>query len=119
MNREQASDIIRQLADGLDPGTGEPFPADSPYENPQVVRALFVARQALDRSVVSGAKGRPRAEHAGRPWSEDEDRELADAHDAGTSVEELAAQLKRSTGAIRARLVKLGKIPATESRFRV
>jgi hypothetical protein len=119
MNREQASDIIRQLADGLDPNTGKPLPADSPYEHPQVVRALFVARQALDRAAAADGKAKSRAEHAGHPWSDDEDRELGDAHDAGTPVKDLADRHKRSTGAIRARLVKLGKISAAESRFRV
>ena len=119
MDHEQASDIIRQLADGLDPNTGQPFPMDSPFQHPQIVRALYVARQALDRAPAAHAKAKPHAEHAGLPWSEDEDRELADAYDAGTPAKDLAGRHKRSTAAIQARLVKLGRIPATESRFRV
>jgi hypothetical protein len=119
MEYEQASDIIRQLADGLDPNTGQPFPTDSPFQHPQIVRALFVAGQALDRASSARGKARPRAEHAGFPWSDDEDRQLADAYDAGTPAKDLAGRHKRSTAAIQARLVKLGKIPAAESRFRV
>jgi hypothetical protein len=119
MNHEQASEIIRQLADGLDPHSGQPFPTDSPFQHPQIVRALFVARQALDGAAASRGKAKPRAEHAGLPWSDDEDRRLADAYDAGTSAKDLAGRHKRSIAAIQARLVKLGKIPAAESRFRV
>lgn len=118
MDHEQAADIIRQLGDGLDPNTGQPFPMDSPFQHPQIVRALFVARQALDRSSSGRGKAKPRAEHAGLPWSDDEDRRLAEAYDAGTPAKDLAGQHKRSIAAIQARLVKLGKIPAAESRFR-
>jgi hypothetical protein len=119
MDHEQASDIIRQLADGLDPNTGQPFPLDSPFQHPQIVRALFVARQALDRASAAHVKAKPRAEHAGLPWSQDEDRRLADAYDGGTPAKDLAGRHKRSIAAIQTRLVKLGKIPATASRFRV
>jgi hypothetical protein len=119
MNHEQASDIIRQLADGLDPISGRALASDDPCQHPQIVRALFVARQALDRGAAPERKVKPRAEHAGLPWSEEEDRTLAGAHDAGTPVKDLADRHKRSIAAIQARLVKLGKIPATESRFRV
>jgi hypothetical protein len=128
MDNEQAADIVRQLADGLDPRTGEPLAQDSPCQHPQVVRALFVARQALDRATATGRnsqenqedpKKNPDAEHAGLPWSEEEDRELADGHDTGTPVKDLALRHKRTVGAIQARLVKLGKVPATATRFRV
>ena len=32
MEPDRAKDIIRSLADGRDPATGEPFPPDSPYQ---------------------------------------------------------------------------------------
>jgi hypothetical protein len=119
MNHAEASEIVRQLADGFDPITGKSFRMDSPYQHPQIVRALFVATQALERAATTTRKTKASAEHAGRPWSADEDRELAAAHDQGTPVKDLAANHKRSEGAIQARLVKLGKIPAEQTRFRV
>ena len=119
MDNEQAADLVRQLADGLDPSTGEPLPADSPCQHPQIVRALFVARRALEGTSTGDRARSPRPEHAGNPWTGDDDRELAEAYDSGTAVKELADRHKRSKSAIRARLAKLGKVPATATRFRV
>lgn len=121
MDHDQASDIIRQLSDGFDPDTGREFPADSPFQHPQIVRALYVARRALDRAATAAnrARSRPRAEHAGLPWTREEDDALGKAHDEGISIKDLAVRHKRSLGAIKARLAGLGKIAPGESRFRV
>ena len=48
MNQTQALEVVRSLANGVDPDTGEVFAAESPYQRPQTVRALFVAAQALE-----------------------------------------------------------------------
>lgn len=39
----KALEIIRALADGIDPYTGEVYSANSPYQNAETVRALFTA----------------------------------------------------------------------------
>ena len=49
MDGKKATEIIKMLADGIDPNTGEVFPADSPYQNVDVVRALHTAEEALKR----------------------------------------------------------------------
>ncbi|MBI3938323.1 MAG: hypothetical protein HY323_15195 [Betaproteobacteria bacterium] len=111
MERQAALKIIQQLADGVDPHSGEVFPSDSPYQHPDTIRALFFALHALETRPVSrqpAGEGAP--ENAGKPWSEDEDKALASAFDAGRQIPELAAQHKRTRVAIQARLVKLGKI---------
>ena len=41
MKIEEATDIVTILANGVNPLTGEAFPSDSPYQHPQVIRALF------------------------------------------------------------------------------
>lgn len=46
----------------------------------------------------------------GEPWSEDEDRKLLSAFDAGRGLQELAAAHERTTSAIRGRLVKYGRL---------
>ena len=46
----------------------------------------------------------------GEPWSEDEDRKLLAAFDAGRGLQELAAAHERTTSAVRARLVKYGRL---------
>ena len=46
MQKEQALRILNALANGVHPATGEKFAADSPYQHPDTVRALFEAMRA-------------------------------------------------------------------------
>lgn len=41
MELDRAKEIIQALADGVDPYTGERFPADGPYQRADTVRALY------------------------------------------------------------------------------
>jgi hypothetical protein len=118
MERDNAAKIIQILADGIDPATGEPFPASSPYQRADIVRALFVAVQALGnpaRGKTAAPQDKPGFENAGRPWSQEEDARLGRAFDAGKSIEILSEEHKRSRFAIEARLVKLGRIEDTST----
>ena len=113
MENATALNIIQQLANGIDPHSGEVFRADSPYQHPDTVRALFTAVRALEaqsalRQRAAGAENAP--QNAGKPWSSGEDEALASAFDAGKQIPELATQHQRSRFAIEARLAKLGKI---------
>jgi len=47
MDRDTALGILTSLADGIHPVTGAVMPADSPYQHPDVIRALFHAVGAL------------------------------------------------------------------------
>jgi hypothetical protein len=47
MDESKALDIVMRLADGVDPRTGAPLPAESPYQDPETIRALFMAVLAL------------------------------------------------------------------------
>jgi len=115
MERETALKIIQQLANGTDPHTGEVFRADSPYQHPDTVRALFAAVRALDGPPAAAKQHAAANEkaplNAGKPWSPDEDKALAAAFDAGKQIPELADQHQRSRFSIEVRLAKLGKIP--------
>jgi len=118
MEKAAALKILQQLADGTDPHTGKAFGADSPYQHPDTVRALFVALRALDAPATAAPAGKQRtaapAENApsnsGKPWSDDEDKALDAAFDAGKKILELATAHQRSRFAIEVRLAKLGKI---------
>ena len=50
MDIAKAKEIIRSLADGRDPATGEQFPPNSPYQQADTVRALFMALDAIDNA---------------------------------------------------------------------
>jgi len=110
MNVKEALTIVRPLAEGVDPQTGKAYPAESPLQQAPIVRALSVAVGALE---VQEERARRRAqlpENTGVPWSENEDALLGKAFDKGRTVEELAASHARTSGAIRARLVTLGRL---------
>ncbi|WP_189000612.1 HRDC domain-containing protein [Deinococcus roseus] len=48
MESREALRILQLLADGVDPHSGEVFEDTSPYQHPQVVRALFYAVGAIE-----------------------------------------------------------------------
>jgi hypothetical protein len=110
MEISEALRIIQALADGVDPNTGEVFPVNSPYQHPQVVRALFTAAKTLERSERRARRDDRLPENAGKSWDHAEDRQLCQGFDAGMPISQLAQQHKRTEGSIRARLEKLGKI---------
>ena len=113
MEKAVALKIIQQLADGIDPQTGKAFRPDSPYQQPDTVRALFAAVQALDAQPAPKARAvtnENAPQNSGKPWSDEEDQTLAAAFEAGKKIPELAASHQRSRFAIEARLAKLGKI---------
>ena len=112
MESAQALAVVRSLANGVDPESGEVFPAESTYQRPQVVRALYEAASALERVERVERRKAQRPAKTGEPWTEDEDRKLLAAFDAGTALQDLAAAHERTTSAVRARLVKYGRISA-------
>jgi hypothetical protein len=126
MDDQQALRIVSALANGANPNTGEIFAADSPYQSPDVIRALFIATRALEKSAsrsIAPMSAKPAppernavSGNAGKPWSADEDRQLLAEFDAGKSLNEIAQTHGRTHGGVRARLEKHGRLepsPAT------
>jgi hypothetical protein len=114
MDNKRAIEIIKMLADGIDPNTGEVFPADSPYQNVNIVRALHKAKEALKRVSKIDSRIRNLPQRAGKPWDTEESNLLAERFDSGMPIAEIAKVHKRTKGAISSRLVKLGKIESTD-----
>lgn len=112
MDASQALAVVRSLANGVDPASGEVFPAESAYQRPDVVRALYEAASALERQERYDRRKAEMPVKTGEPWTEDEDRKLLAAFDAGRALQELAAAHERTVGAVRARLLKYGRINA-------
>lgn len=110
MELQNAREIINILAQGIHPVTGESMPADSPYNEPPVIRALFAVSRALEDCDRPTPPRREQPVNAGKPWTQPEDDQLAAAFDAGQPLKQMALELGRSRIAVEARLVKLGKI---------
>jgi len=115
MENDRAREIIRSLADGRDPATGERFPPHSPFQQADTVRALYVALEALEK----GSRRReprpidPNKPKVGANWTPEEEQQLRDAFTAHKPITQIATAHGRTTGAITARLVKLGLIEDT------
>jgi hypothetical protein len=140
MDDRHALAIVSALANGANPITGEMFASDSPYQSPDVIRALFVATRALESQLgTSGARIAPignatresvkpsRAQdkappstrsgqaNAGKPWSADEDKQLLAAFDGNTPLAEIAKAHGRTSGGVRARLEKHGRLEPSDA----
>jgi len=122
MQKEQALRILNALANGVHPATGEKFAADSPYQHPDTVRALFEAMRAVEGGATAAAPAAPATPErrpappqtgSGSRWSPEEEQRLVSAYDAGRTVDELARAHGRSRAGIEARLVRLGKMDAS------
>jgi len=115
MDLEKAKEVVRLLAEGIDPTTGEVLPKESPYNEPVVIRALFSVIESL-REVRKSNKTIEQKQqenldsgglkNAGLPWTYDAKRELASKFRSGSSVPELSRYFERTKGAIRSELTK-------------
>lgn len=121
MELDESRNIVKTLAQGVHPTTGEVFPPNSPYNDPEVIRALFSIldsvkqirrpRKSLDERRRENVElGRPM--NSGLPWS-DEDRGLVKSEfRKGTTIEKLADILGRSSGSIVAEVIRQDLVPA-------
>lgn len=115
MELQQARAVVETLAQGIHPVTGELMDADSPYNEPTVIRALFTVARALDadggKATRETVERRPGAPNQGKPWAPEDDAKLEEAFVAGADLKPVAQELGRTTFALEARLVKLGRLP--------
>ncbi len=118
MEIAEALSIVRKLADGVHPETGEILNSDSLYNHPQAVRALHRAMAALQFQDERERSRKFLPSNAGKPWSNQEDAEICDELRRGLSFEQIARTHNRTNGSIVARLVKLGRISAAAPQAR-
>src|SRR3970040_1149350 len=98
MDPAEAIRIIEALANGVDPTTGEVLPDASPYNDPSIIRALFVSLK-----VLAGANDRERRTRmlpgkAEKPWSPKEDQLLIDSFDRAVPLRQIARERGRTEG---------------------
>ncbi len=110
MKTSEAIKIVQLLSDGIDPETGEVLEKQNVFNNPQVVRALFVALNALERVKKIESRKNELPSNSGKAWTEEEDNNLIKAFDESKDINELAEIHMRTNGAITSRLIRLGKI---------
>jgi hypothetical protein len=111
MDENKALTIVSALANGVNPATGELFPGDSPYQAPDVIRALFSAVRVLEVRVQRRTRARNDTfGNAGKPWNDEEDQRLLAEFDNGRPLAELASLHGRTHGGIQARLERHGRL---------
>ncbi|MBA5238414.1 hypothetical protein L0Y26_13375 [Pectobacterium aroidearum] len=119
MEINEAKDIVTALINGINPTTGETLPEISPYNDPQVIRALFAvlstinikkkSKKTFEEKQQENIKtGRPK--NAGLAWNDELREQLASNFQNGISINELAIFFERTKGAIMSELAKQGLI---------
>jgi hypothetical protein len=85
-----------------------------------VIRALLIAVRALEASArcKAGVRRARAPANAGKPWTEQEDRELLGKFDAGQTVAQLAQAHDRTAAGIHARLVPHGPLEGAGPQWR-
>lgn len=121
----QAKNVVAALAKGINPLTGEVLPAHSPYNEPEIIRALFTVLNP--RQLLTGKKSpemkmeeniannRPR--NAGLPWTKENRKKLAKQFGEGLSLHDLANEFERTPGAIQSELVRQGLMDRPDFQF--
>lgn len=107
MDLQRALEIIGKLADGCHPASGETLPEDSIFQDPQTIRALHRAVQALENESRKQHARKSLPRNAGKPWNEEEEMRLKEELRSGLSLEEIAATHDRRLGSIVARLLRI------------
>jgi len=107
MENQEALNIMRALASGIDPETNKQLDPESICRRPQVVKAL---NRSLGALFQLEQRDQHRPAQAGRYWSRDEDAQVCAEVRRGIDFHEIAKSHNRTVPSIVARLVKLGEI---------
>ena len=106
MEINRVKELLTILADGINPITGELLSDEDSCNQVEIVRALHSVIMELDNKDKTPTK--KYRENSGKPWTEEEKKQLLEEYRAGLKVKEIAKAHERSNGAITARLEKLG-----------
>lgn len=109
MNQEQIISTLEALANGIDPTTGEILPATSPYNQPEVIRALFhavklipkpkkVKKTVEQKQRENLDKGLPK--NYGLPWQEADINSVIQDYQANMHIRNIAEKQCRKPNSI-------------------
>ncbi len=111
MGGNEARRIFAKLAEGIDPVSGDAFPEDSPYRDPQIIAALRYALTMRDpRQGREGQPVRADAINHGKAWTPTDRERVAAAFNNGVKLSLIAKDHGRTYGSIRGELIKQGLI---------
>lgn len=113
MDEVTALRLIDTLANGVNPTSGEVLAADNPCQQPEVLRALWLASRALQEQRLRNLRQSNLPANVGKPWSEDENNALIAEFHAGRALPDIASMHQRTQAGIQARLEKLGLLQPT------
>ncbi|MEL5300133.1 hypothetical protein PTR52_22870 [Serratia nevei] len=111
--------LLRALANGVNPDTGELLRPASAACAPEAIRLLFALANEFDGEAELQKKARltpeenlaeGRPANAYFPWPEEEKLRLRESHAAGATLEALSDEFERSTWSIAVQLQKMGLI---------
>ena len=114
MDLKSAIEKVKMLANGINPINGERLPAESPYNNSDVIRALFFVLNYVPKQKKSPEEKQQENLHKGLPrnyglvWTDEARKQVASLFRAGEGLENLATTLERSKTAIVAELHRQG-----------
>ncbi|MEL4016531.1 hypothetical protein [Dryocola clanedunensis] len=118
--------MLKALANGINPDTGELLPRTSIAHAPDLIRQLFTLAEEFiqrptekktrltpeERQQKNLAQGKPAKSFF--PWSEDEKQRLEADYRAGKTPEMLSHEFCRSVRAVAIQLEKMGLITAEQ-----
>lgn len=119
MEQDNVISVLDSLANGVDPVTGEVFPMNSPYNHPEVIRALFHALKLMpkekkakksleEKQQENLSQGRPM--NYGLPWLDTDVNWAVQVFQQGMAIDAIAQQLARKPSSIISLLKKQGII---------
>lgn len=114
MQEQRARKILQSLVEGVDPITGAELEAGTVLQQAEVLRALLAGVTALEQVSARAQRRAQLPDNVGQAWSEDEERRLVTAFQAGDPLVEIAARHRRTLRAIEARLERLGLLSAEQ-----
>src|SRR4051794_18261738 len=110
----RAKVILQAIAEGIHPKTKAELPSDSIVNDIDVNRAIRAGLKAIEQNDVRAARRAQLPEGVGRPWEQQEERQLKDEFKHGIPIPEIAEAHKRTVRAIEARLERMGLITAAQ-----
>ena len=115
MNISRCVTLLQAAADAVDPDTGKLCLRSELIDREEMIDALRVAASILGGMSEKGF-AKPTT-NRGRAWTRDEEISLVREFESGRSISELSQQLQRSSSAVQARLMRLGKLDVPDVNF--